>query len=103
LYRPDAERERDAARDPVTRTQMFLLREGILDEKGINDLEKQVEEELQVAVDQALAALPPAPESIMQYLYSPDLDPASSVFETQRWLGQTPLTARSPSPRQWRT
>ena len=38
--------ERDAARDPVTRTQMFLLREGILDEKGINQLEKEVEAEL---------------------------------------------------------
>ena len=54
---PDSERERDAARDPVSRTQMFLLREGILDEKGINDLEKKVEEELQTAVDQALEAL----------------------------------------------
>ncbi len=40
LYRPDAERERDAARDPVPQMQMFLLREGILDEKGINELEK---------------------------------------------------------------
>src|SRR5271156_2874608 len=48
LYRPDSERERDAARDPVSRTQMFLLREGILDEKGINELEKQVDEELQI-------------------------------------------------------
>jgi 2-oxoisovalerate dehydrogenase E1 component len=83
LYRPDAERERDAARDPVSRTQMFLLREGILDEKGINELEKKVEEELQIAVDQALAALPPAPESVMQYVYSPDLDPGSSAFDTQ--------------------
>src|SRR6202007_652226 len=62
LYRPDAERERDAARDPVTRTQMYLLREGILDEKGINQLEKGVEAELQAAVDTALAALPPVPE-----------------------------------------
>ena len=83
LYRPDAERERDAARDPVSRTQMFLLREGILDEKGINELEKKVEEELQVAVDLALAALPPAPESVLQYVYSPDLDPASAAFDTQ--------------------
>jgi 2-oxoisovalerate dehydrogenase E1 component len=83
LYRPDSERERDAARDPVTRTQMFLLREGILDEKGINELEKKVDEDLQVAVDSALAALPPAPESVMQFIYSPDLDPASSAFDTQ--------------------
>jgi 2-oxoisovalerate dehydrogenase E1 component len=83
LYRPDAERERDAARDPVTRTQMFLLREGILDDKGINQLEKEVEAELQVAVDRALEALPSAPESITKYLYSPDIDPTSSAFETQ--------------------
>jgi 2-oxoisovalerate dehydrogenase E1 component len=83
LYRPDSERERDAARDPVSRTQMFLLREGILDEKGINELERKVEEELQVAVDLALAALPPAPESVLQYVYSPDIDPTSAGFETQ--------------------
>src|ERR1041385_1960637 len=83
LYRPDVERERDAQRDPVTRTQMFLLREGILDDKGITQLEKEVEAELQVAVDRALAALPPAPESVTNFLYSPDLDVTSSVFDTQ--------------------
>jgi len=82
LYRPDAERERDAQRDPVTRTQMFLLREGVLDDKGINQLEKQVEAELQAAVDRALEALPAAPESIMNFVYSPDLDPASAAFES---------------------
>jgi len=97
LYRPDAERERDAARDPVSRTQMFLLREGILDEKGINDLEKRVDEELQVAVDQALAALPPAPESVMQYVYSPDLDPSSSAFDTQAVVGADSADGKKPA------
>ena len=82
-YRPDAERERDAARDPVTRMQMFLIREGILDEKGINRLEKQVEDDLQAAVDQALAAALPTTDSITRYIYSPDLDPSSSAFATQ--------------------
>jgi 2-oxoisovalerate dehydrogenase E1 component len=82
LYRPDMERRRDAARDPISRMQMFLIREGILDEKGINKLEKQVEDELQVAVDRALAAAPPAPESVTRYVYSPDLDPTSSAFDT---------------------
>ncbi len=81
LYRPESERERDAARDPVSRTQMFLLREGILDAKGITELEKKVEDDLQAAVDQALAALPAAPESVMQFVYSPDLDPTSATFE----------------------
>ena len=82
LYRPESERERDAQRDPVTRTQMYLLREGILDDKGINQLEKEVEAELQVAVDRALEALPPVPESVMNYVYSPDLDVTSAVFES---------------------
>jgi 2-oxoisovalerate dehydrogenase E1 component len=96
LYRPDTERERDAARDPVSRTQMFLLREGILDEKGINELEKKVEEELQVAVDQALAALPPAPESVLQFVYSPDIDPTSSAFDTQAVVGPDSADGKRP-------
>src|SRR5271156_5490922 len=83
LYRPDAERERDATRDPITRMQMFLIREGILDEKGINKLEKQVEDDLQVAVDQALEAVPPTPDTIMQYIYSPDLDPTASALQAE--------------------
>src|SRR5215472_2018342 len=83
LYRPDAERQRDAARDPLTRTQMFLIREGILDEKGINRVEKQVEDELQAAVDQALAAPLPRPDTVERFVYSPDLDPTSASFDTQ--------------------
>ncbi len=83
LYRPDIERQNDAARDPISRTQMFLIREGILDEKSINKLEKEVDQELQEAVDRALQAAPPAPESVTKFVYSPDLDPTSNVFDTQ--------------------
>jgi 2-oxoisovalerate dehydrogenase E1 component len=83
LYRPDIERQRDAARDPISRMQLFLIRDGILDEKAINRLEKEVDDELQAAVDRALTAQLPRPESIKQYLYSPDLDPTSSAFDKQ--------------------
>jgi 2-oxoisovalerate dehydrogenase E1 component len=83
LYRPDAERQRDAARDPVPRLQMFLIREGILDEKGINRLEKQVDDDLQTAVDHALQAAPPTPDSVTRYIYSAELDPTSAAWETQ--------------------
>ncbi|HZQ95779.1 MAG TPA: dehydrogenase E1 component subunit alpha/beta [Candidatus Sulfotelmatobacter sp.] len=99
LYRPDAERERDAQRDPVTRTQMFLLREGILDDKGINQLEKQVEAELQAAVDRALEALPPAPESVTQFIYSPDLDVTSSAFDTQAAAAESNPDGKKPAPK----
>jgi 2-oxoisovalerate dehydrogenase E1 component len=88
LYRPDAERQRDAQRDPISRMQIFLIREAILDEKGINRLEKQVEDELQAAVDRALEASPPTPDTVTRYVYSPDLDPTSSAFETQPVLAK---------------
>jgi len=83
LYRPESERTADAARDPVPRLQMFLLREGILDEKGINKIEKEVEEQMQIDTDRALAAAVPQPETIYNYIYSPDLDPTSAAFDTQ--------------------
>jgi 2-oxoisovalerate dehydrogenase E1 component len=82
LYRPDAERQADAARDPVSRLQMFLLRENILDEKGINKIEKEVEEQIQADADRALAAPLPQPETIYNFVYSPDLDPTSAAFDT---------------------
>jgi len=97
LYRPESERERDAQRDPVTRTQMYLLREGILDDKGINQLEKEVDAELQVAVDRALEALPAAPESVMHFLYSPDVDPTSASFDTQPAAVEAPNDAKKPA------
>src|SRR5712671_4206414 len=83
LYRPDSERQRDAARDPISCLQMFLIREGILDEKGINKIEKEVDEEVQAAADQALSAPIPQPDTIYNFVYSPDLDPTSPVFATQ--------------------
>src|SRR5690349_14460776 len=83
LYRPESERAEETKRDPVTRMQMFLIREGILDEEGISRLEKGVETEVQEASDRALEAAPPAADSYSLYVYSPDLDPASSAFHTE--------------------
>jgi 2-oxoisovalerate dehydrogenase E1 component len=83
LYRPDSERQADAARDPVHRLQMFLLREGILDENGINKIEKEIEEQIQADADRALAAPIPQPETIYNFVYSPDLDPTSAAFATR--------------------
>ncbi len=83
LYRPPAERQKDAQRDPLTRFQMFLVREGILDEAAVNQLEKEVEEEARVAADRALAAALPATDSIYRGVYSPDLDPTSDALAVE--------------------
>jgi len=81
LYRPEAERQKDAARDPIARMQMLLIRENILDEKAIDKLEKEVEEGIQEATDRALEAAPPAKETILLNIYSPNLDPSAAAFD----------------------
>jgi len=83
LYRPDSERQSEVERDPITRFQLFLVREGILDEKAVDALEKDVEAEIQDASDRAVAADLPKPGSYVEFVYSPDLDPTSSEFETE--------------------
>jgi len=83
LYRPESERKLEVERDPITRFQLFLVREGILDEKGVDDLEKDVDAEVQEASDRAVEATLPEPDSYKLYVYSPDLDPASSAFATE--------------------
>src|SRR6202046_5268026 len=69
LYRSAAELEADALRDPISRMQMWLLREGILDEDAINRLEWQVDEEVQRAADKAVMATLPTVESITRHVY----------------------------------
>jgi len=83
LYRPELERSRDAQRDPITRMQLFLIRENILDEEEINRLEKEVDNEVQRAADRALSARLPEANSITRFVYSPDLDPTSPSFATE--------------------
>jgi 2-oxoisovalerate dehydrogenase E1 component len=77
LYRPESERQKDAQRDPVTRMQMFLVRENILGEDELNKLEKMADEEVQADADRALAAAFPATDSIYRHVYSENLDPRS--------------------------
>lgn len=75
LYRPESERQKDAQRDPITRMQLFLVRENILNEEQINKLEKEVEQEITEASERALKATIPAVDSIYRHVYSEDLDP----------------------------
>ena len=81
LYKPAEEREREARRDPIPKFGLFLVREGILDEKELEALEAEVDREVVEATDRALAAEPPAKESILQWVYSPDVDPTGKQFE----------------------
>src|SRR6185437_8268342 len=75
LYKPTREREEEAKRDPVAVFPKRLIEDGVATESEIEAIKAQVEEEIQVAADMALASPPPTPESALQFVYSPDVDP----------------------------
>ncbi len=83
LYRSAAEREADALRDPLSKMQMRLLREGILSAEEITALERQLDREVAEAADRALQAPLPEISSIEKYVYSEDLDPTSTAFASE--------------------
>ncbi len=81
-YRPRDERERDARRDPLRLLAGFLKSEGLASEEDLDKLRAELEEEINQAADRALAAELPVPESAYEFVYSPDVDPTSSAFES---------------------
>ncbi len=85
LYRPEAERQADSLRDPITKMQMLLIREGILDEAAINKIEREVDEEVRLAAEHAVrAALPRSDvKGILHHQYSEDYDPTRPELATE--------------------
>ncbi|HEV8151005.1 MAG TPA: dehydrogenase E1 component subunit alpha/beta [Gemmatimonadales bacterium] len=83
LYRPPDERAQDAARDPLTRFPAYLLAQGVVTEAELQLIRQQVEDEVEVATDTALASPQPAPDTATRYVYSPELDPTSEQFDTE--------------------
>jgi 2-oxoisovalerate dehydrogenase E1 component len=99
LYRSAAEREADGLRDPITRMQMRLLREGVLSAEEITALEQSLDREAAEAADRALAAPLPEPSSVARFVYSEDLDPAKAGFATAEVKAPTAGDAKAASPR----
>jgi 2-oxoisovalerate dehydrogenase E1 component len=83
MYRPAEEREADARRDPVTHFPEWLVAEGHATSAEIEKIKEEVEAEVLAATDAALAAEQPGPETIEQFVYSPDVDPTSEQFDTE--------------------
>jgi 2-oxoisovalerate dehydrogenase E1 component len=83
LYKTHEEREGEARRDPLSKFSLFLIREGLMDQKEIEALEAEVDREVREATDQALAAAPPEVSSVYQNVYSPDIHPCSPAFAAE--------------------
>jgi 2-oxoisovalerate dehydrogenase E1 component len=80
LYKSPEERQEEARRDPIPKFGLFLVREGLADEKEIERIEKEVDDEIRLATDRALKSAPPEADTILVNVYSPGVDPTSDKF-----------------------
>ena len=82
-YRPASEREADAKRDPLVRFPEYLVAQGIATPAELELVKNQVEEEVRVATEIALAAPQPEPDTVLHHVYSMVVDPTSEQFDTE--------------------
>jgi 2-oxoisovalerate dehydrogenase E1 component len=83
MYRPVAEREADAARDPITVFPKWLVAEGHATDEQLKTIADEIDEIVLKATDDALAQEQPGPETIHFGVYSPTVDPTSEQFDTE--------------------
>jgi 2-oxoisovalerate dehydrogenase E1 component len=82
LYKPPAERELEARRDPIRRFAEFLEANHFASDDDLAAIAAEVDREVNEAALKALAAPKPPKNTAMLWVYSPDVDPTSAAFET---------------------
>jgi 2-oxoisovalerate dehydrogenase E1 component len=82
-YRPAAELEEQAKRDPLLRTRARILELGFASEEELDWLEAEVVAEVAAAAEEAVTHPQPATETVMRHLYSEEVDPTGADFDTE--------------------
>jgi len=80
MYKPAAERKREAERDPIARTACLLREHYGVAQAELDRIEAEVQAEVNEAAERAVPAPQPAPDSWADFIYSPDVDPTSGKF-----------------------
>ena len=83
FYRPQDERDADAARDPLTTFPRYLMAEGYATEAELQAMRDAVDAEILAATDDALAQPQPDASTVLYGVYSPEVDPTAEPFDTE--------------------
>jgi len=82
LYKTPAERESEAARDPIKQLAELLRANHVATDAELSAMLAEVEAEVNDAALAALQAPKPAKSTATLWVYSPDVDPSSEAFDT---------------------
>jgi len=82
LYKPAAEREAEARRDPIVKFAEFLRTQHLADDAELAAMAAEIDRELDEAAQEAITAPRSPKETANLYVFSPDVDPTSAAFET---------------------
>jgi len=82
LYKTAAEREAEATRDPIGKLAAFILENALASAGDLAAMEAEIDREVSLAAEQAIAAPKPDKRTAMHFVYSPNVDPTSSAFDT---------------------
>ena len=82
-YRPAAELEEAAARDPLVGTRNLLIARGLATAEELDRLEEEADSEVVAAAVEASRHPQPDPEAVLLHLYSEEVDPTSASFDTE--------------------
>jgi 2-oxoisovalerate dehydrogenase E1 component len=92
MYKCTAEREAEAARDPVLLFPKFLIDEGVIDRHMLQNITHEIDEEVNQATQEALREPAPEPGTALQHLYSETVDPTSDAFAAAANFHGAPAT-----------
>ncbi|MFL6449423.1 MAG: thiamine pyrophosphate-dependent enzyme [Bryobacteraceae bacterium] len=83
FYKPQAERESEARRDPLTRFPDLLVEKGWASRAELDAIRAETDSEVANLSQKVLREPSPAKTSIFRFLYSEDVDPRRAALETE--------------------
>lgn len=81
-YKSESERQEEAERDPIDLMERFLIEKGVYTPDEIQRIRTEIGREIGRIENDVLTEEMPDPAGVMDYLYSPTVDPCGPEFET---------------------
>jgi 2-oxoisovalerate dehydrogenase E1 component len=82
LYKTSVERAEESTRDPIAKLAELLKAEQFATDEDLAAIRHEVDREVNDAADRAVHAPKPTRDTVLLYVYSPDVDPTSDAFAT---------------------